>query len=95
MDFDALTSMHVVHILGDVTGMVSTAFEITGNQDIVGTAGDMFGVFHHIADRFTEDGNIAGYGNALLYTQPDYREDWRPCGKNHRTFPPDYGSKYR
>jgi hypothetical protein len=44
-----------MYIFRDFAGMVGTAFEVTGNKDIVGAAGDALRIFHHVGNTLTED----------------------------------------
>jgi hypothetical protein len=52
---DPLARLHVMHVLRNLAGMVSAAFEIPGDHDVVGAAGDAPGILHHVRDAFAED----------------------------------------
>ena len=55
LDLCPFPGLHVIHILGNLAGMVATPFEIAGDKDIMGAAGDAPGVFHHVGNCFAED----------------------------------------
>ncbi len=44
-----------MNILRNLAGMVSTAFEVPGDHDVVGAPRDILRVFHHVGDSFPED----------------------------------------
>jgi hypothetical protein len=55
LDLNPFTGLHVMNVLGNLAGMVTTAFEIPGYEDIVGAAGNTLGIFHHVGNCFAED----------------------------------------
>ena len=44
-----------MHVLRDLTGMIGATFEVPGDHDIVGAAGDVPRVLHHVGDALAED----------------------------------------
>jgi hypothetical protein len=42
-------------IFGNLAGMVTTAFKVPGDHDVVSTARDIFRVIHHVGYPFPED----------------------------------------
>jgi len=51
----SFTGFHIMNILGNLAGMISTAFKVPGDHDIVCAAGDIFRVFHHVCNSFPEN----------------------------------------
>lgn len=54
-DLYPFPGLHVMDILGNLAGMVSTPFKVPGDHDVVCAARDIFRVFHHVGYPFPED----------------------------------------
>ncbi len=52
---DPFPGLHIMNILGNLAGVVSTAFEVPGNHDVIRAPGDILRVFDHICNSFPED----------------------------------------
>ena len=47
--------LHVMNILSNLAGMISTALEVAGDHDVVGAPRDVLWIFHHVGYSFPED----------------------------------------
>ena len=55
LDLCPFPGLHGMDVLGNLAGMVSTPFKVSGDHDRVRSARDIFRVFHHVGNPFPED----------------------------------------
>jgi hypothetical protein len=55
LDLSPFPVLQVIDILGNLAGMVSTAFKVPGDNDVVRTARDILRVFYYAGNTFPED----------------------------------------